>query len=279
MLTDLTIVEARVDWLTVSAPLGPEFDVLAGIAARGLVDEQRRGEKLISFRPHGWDAARAGSWTWAQNSAGGYVSVGGHDAEAWCRPLLMVAHKCSRIDYAITAQASSALINPVPAAMRDLRERYQDDPMADSIQRYAGLKRDHALSIGKRGAPYYGRVYNKSLESRGRYPPCTWRWEIELRRHASEFERAEYQLDPKRVDMAGYLVARHMARWGIETPHSAGPTIRMAKQVRRVSDAERALEWLRRQVRPTIQWLFEIGYRDEVNRVLFSDLGITTEVA
>lgn len=274
MLTDLTIVEARVDWLTVSAKTGPGYDVLAGIAARGLVDEQRRGERLISFRPHGWDASRAGSWTWAQNDRGGYVSIGGHDAETWCRPLLMVADHCSRIDYAVTAQAASALDNPVPATMADLRARYEHDRMADSIQRYSGIRADRGLTIGKRGSPYYGRIYDKTLESRGAWPRGCWRWEVELRRHASEFERCEYHIDPKRVDMAGRVVAQHFARWNVETPAAAGPTIRMAKQIRRRSDAERALDWLRKQVRPTIDWLFDIGYGDEVHRVLFSRLGI-----
>jgi len=279
MLTDLTIVEARMDYLTVSAPHGADADVLAGIAARGLVDEQRRGERLRTGHMFEYDIARAGSWEFAQGRDGVFVRAGGHEAEIWGRALLHVAHKCSRIDYCVTAQASDALLNPVPATMRDLRERYQDDPMQDAIQRYAGLKRDRGISIGKRTSPYYARIYDKTLESRGRYPRGCWRWEIELKRHASAFELAEYHVDPRRVDLAGALVARHFARWGVETPASAGPSIRMAKQIRRESDAQRALNWLARQVRPTIDWLFEIGYGDDVRRVLFSDLGITDEVA
>lgn len=279
MLTDLTLLEARCDWLTVSAKPGPNLESMAGIAALGLLEEQKHGERLRTWRSIGYDVAKAGSWLYAQGPVGGYVSVGGEDAERWLRALLVLADHCSRIDYAATIQYPTALDNPVPIVLNDLRTRYANDRFSESIQHYRGLKRDRGVTVGQRSAPYYGRLYDKTMESRGRYPRGSWRFEIELKRHASEFEHAQFRANPSRVDFAGRIVREHFARWSIEVPAVQGPTVRMAKQIRPPSDAERALRWLERQVRPTIEWLFEIGRGEDVKRVLFSDLGISQEVA
>lgn len=274
MLTDLILLEARVDWITVSSPTGDNWFALAGIGGMGLVDEQKRGERLKTFRSIGYDAARAGSWTVAQGETHGYVSVGGIDAEHWARALLSYATHCSRIDYCATIQFPNGLENPVPGILNDLRDRYGNDPKEDAITHYRGLRADRGLTIGKRRSPYYARVYDKTTESKGRYPPCAWRFEVELKRHASEFEHAEFKMEPRRLDVAGRIVRDHFRRWNVEVPAVQGPTVRMAKQIRRIPDAERALDWLRRQVRPTIEWLTEIGRGEEAHRVLFEQLAI-----
>lgn len=274
MLTDLTLLEARVDWITVSAPTGDAWLAMAGIGGMGILDEQKRGERLKTFRSLGYDAARAGSWTVAQGETHGYISVGGIDAEHWARALLAYASHCSRLDYCATVRYPTGLDNPVPGILRDLRDRYAGDEREDSIGHYRGLRRDRGITIGKRGSPYYARIYDKSLESHGRYPPASWRFEVELKRHASEFEHAEYQINPIRLEHSGQIVRDHFRRWNVEVPAVHGPTLRMAKQIRRVPDAERALEWLRRQVRPTIEWLTEIGRGDEARAALFEQLAI-----
>lgn len=279
MLTDLTIIESRVDWLTVSAKSPERLHGIAGIAAQGLLNEQMRGERLRTFHSLGWDTARAGMWTLAQNEKGGYVSVGGEDAERWSRSLLMLANHCSRIDYCTTIQFPTGLDNPIPAIMKDLNEAYGEDRLADNIQRYSGLKKDRGITIGRRTSPFFGRIYDKTLQSRGLYPRSCWRFEIELKRHASEHEHSLYLVEPKRLDLAGRIVRDHFRHWNVDVPGIHGPTIRLAKQLRKPSDADRALAWLARQVRPTVEWLFEIGRGEDVKRALFENLAIAQEVA
>lgn len=279
MLTDLTLLEARVDWLTVSAKPGPDLQAIAGIAGLGILEEQKRGQRLKTFRSMGYDAARAGSWTLAQGEVGGYVSVGGLDAERWARALLSCAHHCSRIDYCATIQYPDSLQNPVPGILNDLRAVYNRQNEENFIQHYRGLRHDRGLTIGARASPYYARIYDKHSESRGRYPPATWRFEIELKRHASEFEHTRYKLEPSRLDHAGRIVRDHFIRWSVPVPAITGPTVVMAKQIRPPSDADRALRWLERQVRPTLEWLFEIGRGEDAKRALFGTLAISDQVA
>lgn len=274
MLTDLTLLEARCDWLTVSARHNPELGGLMGLAGVNILEEQKRGERLKTARPHGWDLARAGHWTLATGKLGAYVSVEGEDAQRWGQALLAYSDKCTRIDYCVTVQSTNGLETPIPEILTRLDERYGNDRLAEAIQHYRGLRHDRGLSIGKRGAPYHGRVYDKSIQSRGIYPRGTWRYEIELRRHAAAFERGEYHERPGRFGEAGNIVGTHFRRWGIDVPGGAFETVETAIQIRQPTDADRAIRWLERQVRPTVQWLMEIGRGDEAYRVLFEQLAI-----
>lgn len=274
MLTDLTISEARCDWLTVSARHNPELGGLMSIAALGLLNEQKRGERLRTWRSLGWETARAGHWLLATGKHGAYVAVGGDEAQTWGQALLGTADHCSRVDFCVTLQALNAFETPVPETIAHLNARYGDDKLASSINHYRGLKLDRGVSIGNRKSPYHARIYDKWQESGGLWPRGSWRWEVELKKHASEFEHAEYRHDPARFLQAGQIVATHFGRWGLEIPADVGPTVTMAIQRRKPPEAERALRWLEKQVRPTIQWLKSIGYGDRAYKVLFEQLAI-----
>lgn len=268
VVTDFTITEARIDYLTVAARQGRPLDQLADIAGVGLWTEQQRGERLRTWQQRGRHVARAGSWLLALSREDGYAQISGVDAERWARALLPICHHCSRIDYCVTIQAADPEWTPTPSILAMMRDRYSDPQSDNKISTYSGLHLDHGLAIASRQSAYYGRVYNKHAESPTLYPPGAWRYEIELKRHASEYEQTAASADLGRLDRAGEIVRDHMSRWGITVPCTPGPTVSLAVQRRPPSDAERSLTWLRSQVAPTIQWLRDIGRGEDAEQAL-----------
>src|ERR1051325_2372516 len=104
-----------------------------------------------------------------------------------------MADHWSRIDYCVTVQDDQAVIRPD----EDYWEQYQAPNNWRGAVADLGRRQSKAgaptVELGSRSSPRYVRVYNKTAESRGEYPPNCWRWEIELKQAESEHEHALWQ--------------------------------------------------------------------------------------
>lgn len=262
------LLEQRVDWLTCSAPPGDDLSAMLAIADAGIARAADAGDRVREGGGHGYYTTRAGHWARALGQTGGYVQVGGVEAAAWCVPLLGLAHHCSRIDYSVTTGHHPDGPGPIPSVKRALRAYNGRHARPLTVGLHSDLDRAHGLTIGSRQSACYARIYDKHLESGGTYPPGAWRWEIELKKYASEQESEGINARPSRSEESLTILSSYLARWGISIPVAAPGATWTALQVRPQHDADRTIKWLATQVRPSVQWLGSIGRGADVERAL-----------
>ena len=268
LTTSLRLIESRIDWISCSASDAKRAEQLATIADAGIGREISAGDRRSYFGGHGYEGSQAGHWKLAEGEKGTIVQVGGVEAAQWATSLLPIAEHVSRIDYCATLRSDLNDFNPVRTIYRELERRKaagEDAPKAKHIEQ---LDEGQGVMVGSRSSAYVIRCYNKTAESGGLYPPGTWRWEVEMKRHASEGEHARIAHKPARLGQAADIVKAAYGRWQLVTPWDAETPIELTRAPAHIRDTERALEWLRRQVAPCVDWLVANGYDQEVRAAL-----------
>jgi hypothetical protein len=131
-------------------------------------------------------------------------------------------------------------------------------PNLPAIQKtlYTGNAGGQTCYVGAMGGRRLGRLYDKHAESRGEYPPNTWRWELQERSPFSGLTGGAL----RRVDNVPRSIAAHVsafyARHGI-TPWFKADRIALPTLARsRRTDLSTYCAWLRSQVAPGMRrWL------------------------
>lgn len=120
------------------------------------------------------------------------------------------------------------------------------------------------INVGSRQSAYYLRVYNKHEESPKDYPLGSWRWEVEMKREASEIQQHIYRklTQPGRHVLA--VIEKELNRVSLTYPWRPGAQIDRVRQIRPRPDADRTLGWLAYQVRPSAQFAAQARGRDAV---------------
>lgn len=251
---DLPILESRVDWLTATAGhdfQGKELHALGQIMVERA---SHTGHKLNTWSFQGYKGFASGDWRAGWGVQGAIVVVSGVSSNAFAPVLADAARHWSRVDYAVTVLDRDDSLAPD----NDYWERWpwRDNPIRaqwdmSRVQQHAG---GSTLAVGQRAAAYYMRVYNKYHESRGEYPRGAWRWEIEMKRHASEAQQRRWRQST--VD-SGYIrdmIATEFERKSLPVPWRRERAIERDPQIKLKPDVERTLDWLRRQVRPSVDF-------------------------
>jgi DNA relaxase NicK len=128
--------------------------------------------------------------------------------------------------------------------------------------------------IGARSSEQYGRVYDKGIESKTLTAGRWWRWEVELKGHASWSMASQLS----RIDEPGVMICATVANWfRVRTSHTYTSSLASGTIVGspHTTSIDAKLSWLARGVRPTVQFLVE---RVGLDRVLFA-LGLPPQSA
>lgn len=268
MLANLTLLEARPDWLSCSAKGGAAARTLELIGNAGLRREYEAGDKPKPASAHGYVGTQCGSWRLASNEQAVLVAVSGVEAGLWAPTLLNYAEHVSRLDYCVTLQAPDPTFNPSSEVWQAWQRRRDAGIETPQLRELRELGGGASAALGSRNAGWYGRIYDKHAESDGLYPQGAWRYEVEQKRHVSEYEHEAVREDPKRLECIADLVRAGFDRWKVPCPWPPGAKPALACTPRRERDADRALRWLQEQVSPTVEWLSTIGRAGEMRDAL-----------
>jgi hypothetical protein len=118
----------------------------------------------------------------------------------------------------------------------------------------------------KRGATYYGRIYDKSPEY-GRDLGFVFRFEVEVKREAAASLVDNMLVSRNDGEMEQYIQDTTFGifwdKWRVPSPKPGiKPVINYVSGS--ISSPEKKLEWLRRNVAPTVKYLSRMGYNDEL---------------
>lgn len=134
------------------------------------------------------------------------------------------------------------------------------------------------LYFGSRESPSYGRIYDKS-EAYSAKLGSIWRYEVEMKRVAAQRIAAALLESGDIPRLLVATIGKAYGKWGVILPQSFVPEELPKLEMRLTSDDMR-LQWIRRQVLPSMLGLVERGKGDAVQDVLFplfDALGVSRE--
>lgn len=215
------------------------------------------GDKLKKGGMQGFQGERVGPLFVGRKDEMLMLQASGSLADELFSEVPWAAVHCTRLDVQCTVKTSHYA--PLLAA-------YLGDARADPFlakgkephptqNLHVGYGKGDTLYIGSRMSPRFGRVYDKQLESQDeRYMGC-WRYEVEYKDPVAD-QVVKYLLQEQNRARAVQEVCKgQFDEWGVEMP-SGVPGVLVAGSIgRRVYDSERALNWLRTQVAPTVDRL------------------------
>jgi len=165
-----------------------------------------------------------------------------------------LADHWSRVDYAVSVDLENSGLDPGKDywAAWEWHERPLRAPISfGRIQEAGG---GQTLHWGNRASAYYLRCYDKHHESRAAYKRGIWRWEVELKQHASETEHARARKTGIDDRLPMRYIAGELARYNVPVPWSVEARVERAARVVAPRDAERVLDWLQHSVGPSARF-------------------------
>jgi hypothetical protein len=250
----LSLIESRYDWITATAHKDTKGGDLFEFGINQVEADAAAGAQKRGWYFQGYSGFHAGNWSVGWGANGAIVVASQEGSEIGYRTLATLADHWSRCDVCVTGVAQDDSYDPV--------EQYWDR-VKPSVARPASapigtiLKNSRGGStfyLGQRSAAFYLRVYNKHVESDGEYPPNTWRFELELKRHASEFEHGKVRSLGHVRRPPTDVIATELQRQQLPVLWRNNAPIERAKMPPRRKEVERTLLWLSDQVAPSVEY-------------------------
>lgn len=183
---DWKLIEEGVDWVTVTAPIGREAEELYVRALAIVSDQEERGETRRSWRWQGYTGFRVPHVQTGFRVDGAILRLSGSVAEEKGRAIIADFQHVTRLDLQVTAVRSTDRGNVAEEGYRVLAERMHAKARPKPYGLILGSDGAATFTVGKRSDEVYTRVYNKTIESGGRYPANCWRYEVELKSRTAE---------------------------------------------------------------------------------------------
>ena len=259
----LPIVEARCDWITCSSMPGEEGKRLVQFANDLADNEVTLGSKRNPWSMHGYYGAASRHVRYGWGVGGGLVVMSGDLAGEHAHELARLSNHWSRVDYCVTVRDIECRIRP-PDNYHAIKSTLETKPHGHpAMSRFSELWGGSTFYIGRRISPYYCRCYDKTSESKGDYPPGSWRWEVEMKRHASEGAHERAKTEGLTSAYIQSFLAEDFTRWGLPVPWTPDQQVKRDPQIRHRLDLERKINWLATSIRPTVEFVMEgIGAPD-----------------
>lgn len=273
------LVEAHVDWITVTAGTGEGGPRLLDYGGALLASEREKGNFGRATNFEGYHGTQSTHLFVGWRLDGTCIRLGGGLARARWRDVVEQATNVTRLDLAVTVKRTPpdddlarTYWNSLPAA-RTGAGRPTDYTLLQS--RLGG----QTLYCGSRASERFGRIYDKYRESKGHYPEGSWRFEIEYKGQAakevSAYLRGFADLGAR---IAG-IVERRFFEWGIITPWSDVKYSWCETYIPPKTDNESRMKWLREQVRLSIEKMATGYTADEIRLALGLQFGTAEATA
>lgn len=181
------VIEAQVDWLTVSAHGAERAKALARWAAELVKEEKARKQKPRKWRLMGYEGTHVGAVQYGHRDAESTIlRLIGDRASVHLTPTLALADQVTRVDLAVTYRSNP----PDPHLGRNVYTMaemfHSSNPRSALPSQVADANGGYTAYLGRRQSENFLRVYNKEAECRAkndqdqldRYMGC-WRFELE----------------------------------------------------------------------------------------------------
>lgn len=143
---------------------------------------------------------------------------------------------------------------------RKLKDSYKGSHAIKLIESNTG----DTLYVGSRESETMVRIYDKSKEYQEEMGKV-WRFEVEYKKGIANLVPG--YLQEKGVESIKDMIFHECREKDLPSP-IPGKVVTLGRKVITMSSSEMKLNWLSRQVAPTVQWLVALGYEKEVVEAL-----------
>lgn len=265
-----TVIEAQVDWLTVSAHGEEAAGRLLDLGRTLGKEEEAKHNRPKAWRLMGYEGTHIGAIEYgSRDAASGILRLIGDAASTHLDEALSVAHDITRIDLAVTWRGEP----PDPMVGRNTYTQaelfYNAHPTSARPWFVGDAGGGYTCYIGARAAERFFRVYNKGAECVAqkdeagieRYRGC-WRYELEAKAGMAGALSTLVESAPDRPETVKRYVHAYAEAHGVSPMFLVDRPMGLIPGFRRRSDADTKIRHLARNVRPTLDWLREAGEID-----------------
>lgn len=246
------VLEARVDWITATGKTGTHGTRLLDLGATLLTEQRELGNNGRPTTFQGYHGTQSNHCFVGYRMDGSCIRLGGNLAGDRWSEVANLASNVSRLDVAVTCTCEPAAFD---LALDYWRTTARMAPKAGRPLDYSIIQSrgsGSTLYCGKRASERFGRVYDKHAESKGVYPPGSWRFEIEYKQlPAKEIASRMATARDVRGAILG-LVEQRFQDWGLITPWDGSAPEFDDKAIKDPSDNERRFKWLTESVSQTV---------------------------
>lgn len=267
-LVECALVDAGVDWITVTQ--FPRFgdEVLTDVAEPMLASERSIGGYIRPWSSYGYEGFHCGRVDVGVRHDGQIVRLSGERARVDWRKVYRVASGCSRIDLQMTFRILSGGHKEIRKHHRSARRHRPKAGKPAVVTLVSGTDGACTLYLGKRSSNKMGRIYDKFAESGlDHYRHCV-RFEVEFKGRmakaiAFNLFRQVNDAEVCSVVLPGFFRMRGVTSRCFGEVSYPEITALEPFPSEYVTDVRKSLRWLDVSVRPTVQRLIEYGHYEE----------------
>ncbi|HWI69627.1 MAG TPA: replication initiation factor domain-containing protein [Nitrospiraceae bacterium] len=260
--------ECGVDWLTATVRPGTNATALTTVAWAWQQDRANEGYEVKPWRWNGYDGDTVDGLTLAKRDDGTIIRLSGDMARRHWLVAMNFADNVSRIDLQATILDVEKSLDWGVTGYSRAQQAEMVQSGTTSLKLTVNRPKGSTLNIGSRVSSRFFRLYDKHAETKGEYADGTWRWEIEYKGdRAWRLARRLAASKNQHMDILSVLDDAYFD-YKIQMPIAVLPYGWREKAVKRTTDDQRRLEWLRRCIRPTILKLSECYSAETVAEAL-----------
>jgi DNA relaxase NicK len=201
------------------------------------------------------------------------LSLAGHFAQRYFDQVAAEAWHATRIDLAVDVLLDEPDLAATSAYARLVRKTEEDarDGYKSKFSLITGSDGGSTLYLGRRSSAHFSRLYDKGIESQTETTGLLWRYEVEYKQSAAHpcFLAVKHTADRNNLILG--LVYRHFVDRGVQPLFLIDSVPGLLKRETVEKTHLDALNWLQRQVKPTVGRLRLAGYEKEVYNALGLD--------
>jgi hypothetical protein len=270
---ELMEVRSGIDWLTVKAEgieRGRDLQLLAWhiLEENAATLPAPRAARLRQYE--GWRAGPVGLMV---HEEGTLLSLAGHFAQRYFELAAAINCAATRIDLAVDVMLSEPVLAATSAYARLVRDTEQEERAGykSKFSLITSSDGGSTLYLGRRSSAHFSRLYDKGIESETERTGLLWRYEVEYKQAAARSCFLAVNHTENRNDLICGLVYRHFLDRGVEPLfHIDSRPAKLQREAANKTHLD-ALNWLARQVKPTVARLRLAEYEKEVYNALGLD--------
>jgi hypothetical protein len=262
-------VEAGVDWISCS--FAASYENYEHVVTRWqdyLIHSVMPDNKGTPFYMNGYRGFKVAGCFTGTNERGAFLQLTGAHANVGFKDVFEPGAHFSRLDLQFTIKYTEEHTNVAKNAYGAIVRHNRNVPITNRRIPQQIRKPDGSDSLycGSSRSEHYGVIYNKQTESGAEPYQRAWRYETRCKNSIATGAAAQIPQDTEK--RARWVFDRCTAWWrayGVQ-PYRLRyrPHLELPKTTVMPSDVQSRLQWLERQVAPSIAWLTQQGYRASV---------------
>ena len=269
----IEVVTSGIDWLSASLPRGAVLNqAWVEKALKQLDGVVSDGHKLEYRNWNGYSGVGAGGCFVGEREDGHYIQFSGSYADMAFNSVYRYDMHISRLDLQVTCKYKVMPKRVAKDAYRDATTENATIPVSRRRKIFiiVGSDGGDTCYVGSPSSAERGRIYNKEVQSEDILYSRTWRWEVVLKNEKSTAcaNSIAEGLLPRAIFVSDF-VAHWWEKRGVSVPWVLSEAPLPIRPIRTVpTDVERKLNWLKHQVRPTIDYLLTVKDKESILELL-----------